>query len=176
MRFVVLITSAGALPPSYAARPIISPSLGIDQRAGESQLWGRERAALNTSARSAQRLSTHKTHGKKRGEDEKMSHGRKNISAIWLVFEGTFCFLFSWEKFCYIDSFAQCSTYRNTAHNGIQSLVEEIFLIQKMFRSKINFSFSWSHKIWPFSRQQDSRIFCTTLPTMKQMIDHEWQR
>ena len=36
--FVVPITSAGAPPPSYAARPIISPSLGIDQRAGESQL------------------------------------------------------------------------------------------------------------------------------------------
>lgn len=30
-------------PPSYAGRPIISSSLGIDQRAGESPLWGRER-------------------------------------------------------------------------------------------------------------------------------------
>lgn len=44
-------------PTSYAARPIVSPSLGIDQRAGESQLWGREGAALITSARSTERLS-----------------------------------------------------------------------------------------------------------------------
>lgn len=61
-------------PLSYAARPIISPSLGIDQRAGESQLWGREGAELITSARSTQRLSTRKDDGERCGEEEEASH------------------------------------------------------------------------------------------------------
>lgn len=70
--FVVPITSVGALPPSYAGRPIISPSLGIDQRAGESLLWGRGRAALITSARSAEGLSAQRD--TRNSEDEEMSH------------------------------------------------------------------------------------------------------
>lgn len=71
-------------PLSYAARPIISPSLGIDQRAGESQLWGRERAALITSARSTQRLSTRKDDddGERCGEEEEASHVGDSICTI----------------------------------------------------------------------------------------------
>ena len=89
MLFVVPITSAGALPPfpSYAARPIISPSLGIDQRAGESQRWGRERAALITSARSTERLSAQQ--GTRRNVVVRVER-RLTLARIWLVCEDTF--------------------------------------------------------------------------------------
>lgn len=36
------------------------------------------------------------TRGERCGEDEEMSHVSKNISTVWLVYEDTFCFLFSW--------------------------------------------------------------------------------
>lgn len=47
----------------YASRPIISPSLGIDQRAGESPVWGREGGAHPTSARSTERFSVRRKEG-----------------------------------------------------------------------------------------------------------------
>lgn len=100
MLFVVLITSAGALPPSYAAKPIISLSLGIDQRAGESQLWGRESAEFPTSARSTERFSVHRDKAEQHCGDDEMSRvNRQNISGAWLVFEDIclVTFPFSWQ-------------------------------------------------------------------------------
>lgn len=49
----------------------LSPSLGIDQRAGESQIRRRNRWALSASARSPQRLSAQHGHSPGRGENHR---------------------------------------------------------------------------------------------------------
>lgn len=137
MLFVVWITSAGALPPSCAARPIIiSHSLGIDQRAGESHLRGREGAALLTSARSKERLSLERDTREQGSDDEKC------CSSVISVGGTPFCLCFHYTASSYII---------HDSYNSIESESEEPSSYPSLFnsenvQSKNKFYLSWSQR------------------------------
>lgn len=123
MFFVVRITSAGALPPLCAARPIIiSHSLGIDQRAGESHLWGREGAVLLTSARSKERLSLEQDTREKCSDDEKCCSSVICVCGVGGVYLSVFSFHYTTPSYIIRDS-----------HNGIKSELREFSSIPSFF-------------------------------------------
>lgn len=69
--------------------PIISLSLGIDQRAGESQLGGGGQPAYHVSMVNREALSVRVTN-RDHGEDECMSHISGSIRAVLVECEDAF--------------------------------------------------------------------------------------
>ena len=166
----MLITSAGALPPSYAARPIISPSLGIDQRAGESQLGGREggseRAA--TSARSTQALCSTR-------------HMARNVGRIRCLIRcmieyvrTAFVAFYSRYKGSIISTLSRRKTYINNIQSRLQESFPLFFLIQKFIQQKWKCGSLGPSRSGLCHGGSTFEFFCTIRFTIKQMVHHKW--